>query len=81
MTAPLLALLVPGVAGFAELVGGLGLPVDELELAEHEDDRTRAPRAWAGASSMSLRRQPHRQVDDEMNDPVVLGAEAVVARR
>ena len=61
------------------LVRRLGLAVDDLELADDEDDGAERPRARRG-SFEELTREAHGHVDDEVDDPVVVGREDVVAR-
>ena len=75
----LLALLVLGVGRVSELVVGLGVPVDDLELADDEDDVPEGGGAGRRTVQDPLG-QADRHVDDEVDDPVRLGRELVVAR-
>ena len=65
----LLPLLVLRVRGVAVLVRRLGVAVDDLELADDEDDGPERPRARRRALE-ELSRQAHGHVDDEVDDPV-----------
>ncbi len=62
------------------LVLRLGLAVDDLELADDEDDRRELPRVRRRALEQ-LGRDAHRHVDHEVHDAVRVRREAVVVRR
>src|SRR5260221_6285723 len=62
----LLSLFVAGVARLAELVGGLGILIDELKLAEDVDDGPQ-PSSLDGCKVEGWARQAHRQGHHEVN--------------
>ena len=70
--------LVGVVTGLAGLVHGLGLGVQQLELAEHVDDRTQVLAARRSLLHQ-MRGYPQGHVRHEMNDAVGRRAEAIVA--
>src|SRR5271165_6683459 len=76
----LLSLLVLCVRGLAELVVRFGVPVDDLEFADDENDVSERRRARRRSFEDAFR-QAHGHVDDEMNDTVGLGRKLVLARR